>query len=234
MGSHGHWLCKGWSSSQYWKDCLVVSSSVPIVKHVKLITFVRLSTFEPVQASCKTPAIPIPAWRTKRNPAARPVSSTWQQTKQSRSSSSAATELKEISSNLGRVLNHVPNHPWCWHIHIYIPDIYIYIIIYTYIYIYIYIYILLNAEITMDAMGRCIMGSESIHFVNPRPSVSLGIQWETRRHKASRGVPSARGWHPGHKWRQAMYMSIFPNPLEQIDASNLVVTPGFYGFGTFW
>ena len=127
MGSHGHWLCKGWSSSQYWKDCLVVSSSVPIVKHVKLITFVRLSTFEPVQASCKTPAIPIPAWRTKRNPAARPVSSTWQQTKQSRSSSSAATELKEISSNLGRVLNHVPNHPWCWHIHIYIPDIYIYI-----------------------------------------------------------------------------------------------------------
>jgi hypothetical protein len=42
-----------------------------------------------------------------------------------------------------------------------------------------------------------------------RNFISLGIQWETRRHKASRGVPSARGWHPGHKWRQAMYMSIF-------------------------
>jgi endonuclease IV len=27
---------------------------------------------------------------------------------------------------------------------------------------------------------------------------------------------------------------IFPKRLEQIGASNLVVTPGFYGFGTFW
>lgn len=185
MGSNGHWLCKGWSSSQYWKDCLVVSSSVPIVK---LITFVRLSTFEPVQASCKTPAIPIPAWRTKRNPAARPVSSTWQQTKQSRSSSSAATELKETSSNLGRILL-----PTSQIIHG--------VGIFTFIFHTYYIYIIERRN-HHGCDGALYHGVWKHTFCQSRPSVSLGIQWETR--KASRGVPSARGWHPGHKWRQAM------------------------------